>query len=63
MDATSIFDIEVSTLLTSSLHVLARRMIEDIIHPTAESITALTHRQSRGHRKEGENIGTEEYFT
>jgi hypothetical protein len=47
VDATSIFDVEVSALLSGSLHELSRIRIEDIIHSAAESITPITHGQSR----------------
>lgn len=45
--STSILDIEVATLITSSLYELACSLIEYIIHSATETITPLTHRICR----------------
>jgi hypothetical protein len=43
VDTASIFDIEVSTFFSCSLHELSGIGIDDIIHSTAEAVTALAH--------------------
>ncbi len=59
MYATSICDIEISTLDSCSFHESSCKMIEYIIWPTAESITPLTHSFSRRrHRKVDEKVET-----